>query len=118
MRISDWSSDVCSSDLRFAGYRGTARRPRADESAAPRTAGIVPDSLRQLVHELRTPTSAIAGFAEMIEAEILGPVDDPYRDRAAASPRPARDLPDPLRDHHTRDRTVSQEPHPTRQHAG
>src|SRR3546814_18755585 len=50
---------------RFAGYRGTARRPRADESAAPRTAGIVPDSLRQLVHELRTPTSAIAGFAEI-----------------------------------------------------
>src|SRR3546814_5933795 len=92
MRISDWSSDVCSSDLRFAGYRGTARRPRADESAAPRTAGIVPDSLRQLVHELRTPTSAIAGFAEMIEAEILGPVADPYRDRAAAIRRQARDL--------------------------
>ncbi|RIA46588.1 phospho-acceptor domain-containing protein [Hephaestia caeni] len=77
---------------RFAGYRGTARRPRADESAAPRTAGIVPDSLRQLVHELRTPTSAIAGFAEMIEAEILGPVADPYRERAAAIRRQARDL--------------------------
>ncbi|MCM8730154.1 sensor histidine kinase [Hephaestia sp. GCM10023244] len=77
---------------RFAGYRGTARRPRADESAGPRTTGAVPDSLRQLVHELRTPTNAIAGFAEMIETEMLGPIADPYRARAGAIRRQARDL--------------------------
>src|SRR6185312_5930438 len=63
---------------RFTGYRGTARRPRADERAEP----VPADSLRQLVHELRTPTNAIAGFAEMIESQMLGPVSDPYRDRA------------------------------------
>lgn len=63
---------------RFTGYRGTARRPRADESAAPRGA----DSLRQLMHELRTPANAISGFAEFIDAELLGPVPDPYRARA------------------------------------
>jgi signal transduction histidine kinase len=78
---------------RFAGYRGAARRPRADESAAPRREGPPPaDSLRQLVHELRTPTNAIAGFAEMIEAETLGPIAPPYRERAATIRQQARDL--------------------------
>lgn len=66
---------------RFTGYRGTGRRPRSDESAAPSHAGNSPaaDSLRQLVHELRTPTTAISGFAEMIEGQLLGPVPDAYR---------------------------------------
>lgn len=69
---------------RFIGYRGTARRPRRDEE--PRlaaAAAIEGDSLRQLVHELRTPTNAISGFAEMIERELLGPVSPAYRDQAA-----------------------------------
>ena len=69
---------------RFLGYRGNARRPRADESAAPRRSRETSESLRQLVHELRTPTNAIAGFAELIETELLGPVADPYREHAAA----------------------------------
>lgn len=70
---------------RFTGFRGTARRPRADERAEPQHADRSPatDSLRQLVHELRTPTTAIAGFAEMIEGELLGPVSGPYRDYAS-----------------------------------
>ncbi len=69
---------------RFTGYRGTARRPRVDESAAPARATASPatDALRQLVHELRTPTNAIAGFAEMIETEMLGPVPPVYREQA------------------------------------
>lgn len=69
---------------RFTGYRGTARRPRPDETAErypdPNPAS---DALRQLVHELRTPTSAIAGFAEMIESQTLGPVSEAYRAHAA-----------------------------------
>ena len=70
---------------RFTGFRGTARRPRADQTAEPiRQARAASDSLRQLVHELRTPTNAIAGFAELIETELLGPVAAPYRDRATA----------------------------------
>jgi signal transduction histidine kinase len=78
---------------RFIGYRGTARRPRPDEQAAPTPKpDLAPDSLRQLVHELRTPTTAIAGFAEMIEGEMLGPVAQPYRDRAALIRDHARDL--------------------------
>ncbi|MBB4097545.1 histidine kinase dimerization/phospho-acceptor domain-containing protein [Sphingomonas kyeonggiensis] len=81
---------------RFTGYRGTARRPRVDERAEPVRIAAGPampaDSLRQLVHELRTPTNAIAGFAEMIEAQMLGPVGDAYRDRAQVIRSQAREL--------------------------
>jgi hypothetical protein len=81
-------------DGRFLGYRGTARRPRIDETAAPGVTamlssqglygtGLPPDSLRQLVHELRTPLNAILGFAEMIDRELLGPAAEAYRTRAA-----------------------------------
>ena len=79
---------------RFTGYRGTARRPRADERAElPRVpAGSPAESLRQLVHELRTPTNAIAGFAEMIETQMLGPVSDVYRSRAHVIRSEAREL--------------------------
>ncbi len=79
---------------RFTGYRGTARRPRADEMAEPTREGRNPasDALRQLVHELRTPANAIAGFAEMIESQLLGPVPQPYRAHAAAIRNQTHDL--------------------------
>lgn len=77
---------------RFTGYRGSARRPRADERAEPQRVQPEADALRQIVHELRTPTNAIAGFAEMIETEMLGPVPTPYRDRAAVIRAQAREL--------------------------
>jgi signal transduction histidine kinase len=68
---------------RFTGLRATARRPRVDEHAEPAGARqSASDSLRQLVHELRTPTNAIAGFAELIESQLLGPVAPVYRERA------------------------------------
>lgn len=79
---------------RFLGYRGTGRRPRFDESAspAPGARSGLADSLRQLVHELRTPTNAIAGFAELIESELLGPVPAAYRARAGTIRAHAADL--------------------------
>jgi len=79
---------------RFTGYRGSARRPRVDEQAEPirRAPQPVADSLRQLVHELRTPTNAIVGFAEMIERQMLGPVPQPYREQAAVIRSQTRDL--------------------------
>lgn len=79
----------------FLGYRGRARRPRFDEDAAhrrpPRNAAGS-EGLRRLVHELRTPTNAIAGFSELIEQQLLGPVPDTYRERAAAIRRQAAGL--------------------------
>lgn len=82
---------------RFEGYRCTARRPKRTEHPYPRMTGLVsqglpPDSLRQLVHELRTPLNAIRGFAEMISAQLLGPVSSPYRERAEAIIADARKL--------------------------
>ncbi|WP_284052802.1 HAMP domain-containing sensor histidine kinase [Stakelama marina] len=68
---------------RFVGFRGTARRPRADERAEPRRTRAAAQSLRQLVHELRTPAGAISGFAEMIEGQLFGSVPAPYREQAA-----------------------------------
>lgn len=77
-------------DGRFSGYRGTARRPRADETAnamsgSPDSRGNTPamnDSLRHLVHELRTPLNAIIGFSEMIDGQMRGPAATAYRGRA------------------------------------
>ncbi|MBX3594064.1 MAG: HAMP domain-containing histidine kinase [Sphingomonas sp.] len=77
---------------RFSGYRGIARRPRVDEQPLPTRETRAADSLRQLMHELRTPTNAIAGFAEMIERQMLGEVTEPYRDRASAIREHARAL--------------------------
>ncbi|SEM52261.1 hypothetical protein SAMN05192583_0502 [Sphingomonas gellani] len=78
---------------RFIGFVCSARRPRADESAdradRRRPGG---ESLRQLMHELRTPTHAIAGFAELIESELLGPISPTYRARAGTIRAHAADL--------------------------
>jgi signal transduction histidine kinase len=75
-------------DGRFAGYHGSARRPRPDEIAGPvaHFAGttLPVDSLRQLIHELRTPLNAILGFAEMIDRQLLGPAALAYREQAQA----------------------------------
>jgi hypothetical protein len=82
------------SDGRFAGYRGVALRDIPAVPAGPRdTVPDVladPDSLRELVHEIKTPLNAIIGFAEIIEGQYLGPADRGYRDRAAEIVRQAR----------------------------
>lgn len=73
------------SDGRFAGYRGIAVRGPA--SSAPAIGAEPPelpdhDSVRELVHEIKTPLNAIMGFAEIIERQYLGPADHRYRTRA------------------------------------
>jgi hypothetical protein len=79
-------------DGRFAGYRGVALRtepPRHDEDVGPDTL-LDPDSLRELVHEIKTPLNAIIGFAEIIDGQYLGPADRRYRERAAGIVAEAR----------------------------
>ena len=82
-------------DGRFAGYRGVARR----EEAMPPPLGALPaappadhDSLRELVHEIKTPLNAIIGFAEIIDGQYLGPAHRSYRERAAEIVSQARIL--------------------------
>lgn len=80
---------------RFCGYRGSARRPRLNERAElPGLFGtsLPGESLRQLAHEIRTPLNAIIGFAEMIDRQILGPVNHDYRQRAESILAEARQL--------------------------
>jgi hypothetical protein len=72
-------------DGRFRGYRGIALRdlpPPADHAATPELLAD-PDSLRELVHEIKTPLNAIIGFAEIIDGQYLGPADRRYRERAS-----------------------------------
>jgi signal transduction histidine kinase len=51
-----------------------------------------PDSLRELVHEIKTPLNAIIGFAEIIDGQYLGPADRRYRERASDIVGEARSL--------------------------
>lgn len=84
-----WMCDAqprfASADGSFQGYIGTLRRPAAHEIAErpapdpPVQEGLPPDLLRQLMHELRSPLNAIAGFAQLIEGQYAGPVAQPYR---------------------------------------
>jgi signal transduction histidine kinase len=71
-------------DGRFAGYRGVALREQGAEEPLEPAADLLsdPDSLRELVHEIKTPLNAIIGFAEIIEGQYLGPADRRYRERA------------------------------------
>jgi signal transduction histidine kinase len=85
---------------RFVGYVGSGRREYPCEGlvrasgaeASPGWAGLSAAGTRQLIHELRTPLNAIQGYAEMIEAQMLGPVPDLYRDMARRILADARSL--------------------------
>ena len=80
-------------DGRFAGYRGVALRDMPAAPAPDRSQLLSdPDSLRELVHEIKTPLNAIIGFAEIIDGQFLGPADLRYRERAAEIVAQARIL--------------------------
>jgi His Kinase A (phospho-acceptor) domain len=81
-------------DGRFAGYRGIALRdlPPPSERTAGSEILTDPDSLRELVHEIKTPLNAIIGFAEIIDGQYLGPADRRYRERASDIVGEARSL--------------------------
>ena len=81
-------------DGRFIGYRGIARRTDlspAQRAAAPR-AFEGADSLREMIHEIKTPLNAIIGFAEIIDGQYLGPAHRRYRQRASDILARSRDL--------------------------
>lgn len=99
----------------FRGYSATARREMAHEQlvrsspgvheamgspAVTKTAagggfdwtGLSAAGARQLIHELRTPLSAIYAYAEMIEGQLVGPVSSEYREIAGQIIADAREL--------------------------
>jgi hypothetical protein len=67
----------------FRGYRGSARRPHRNEVPYGRPAAEDSgDSIRQLIHELRSPLNAISGFSQIIAGQMFGPVNHRYRTMA------------------------------------
>ena len=85
-------------DGRFLGYRGIARRGvEQDEEplgapAAKSALASDAESLRETIHEIKTPLNAIIGFAEIIDGQYLGPAHRSYRHRAAEIVSQARIL--------------------------
>ncbi|QIQ86564.1 histidine kinase dimerization/phospho-acceptor domain-containing protein [Erythrobacter sp.] len=67
----------------FAGYVGRFRRP-VETPARPTAAAREADRIRQLLHELRTPVTAVQGYAEVIQQQLFGPAPHEYRALAAA----------------------------------
>lgn len=68
----------------FAGYLGRFRRPLADARAGNADRSEEADRIRQLLHELRTPITAVQGYAEVIQQQLFGPAPHEYRALAAA----------------------------------
>lgn len=68
----------------FAGYVGRFRRPPASAANGPTAAEREADRIRQLLHELRTPVTAVQGYAEVIQQQLFGNAPHEYRALAAA----------------------------------
>lgn len=69
----------------FTGYVGRFRRaPDPAAAAAARPEAREADRIRQLLHELRTPVTAVQGYAEVIQQQLFGPAPHEYRALAAA----------------------------------
>ncbi|MFU7527986.1 histidine kinase dimerization/phospho-acceptor domain-containing protein [Qipengyuania sp. ASV99] len=71
-------------DGNFAGYFGRFRRPAGSGAAVPSAAARDADRIRQLLHELRTPVTAVQGYAEVIQQQLFGGAPHEYRALAAA----------------------------------
>lgn len=67
-------------DGTFQGYVGRLRRPLRQSQEALDPA----DSMRQILHELRTPANAMQVAAEIIQQQLYGPAPHEYRALAAA----------------------------------
>jgi two-component system OmpR family sensor kinase len=83
----DWIVDAeprFAYDGHFTGYIGRFRRPATvvDDEATQRAREA--DRIRQLLHELRTPVTAVQGYAEVIQQQLFGPAPHEYRALAAA----------------------------------
>jgi two-component system OmpR family sensor kinase len=84
----DWIVDAeprFSEDGHFTGYFGRFRRvPDAAFGIPTGPEAREADRIRQLLHELRTPVTAVQGYAEVIQQQLFGPAPHEYRALAAA----------------------------------
>lgn len=75
-----------------AGGEAEVRRVPSASGGGFDWTGLSAAGARQLIHELRTPLSAIYAYAEMIEGQLVGPVSSEYREIAAQIIADAREL--------------------------
>ena len=68
----------------FAGYVGRMRRPLEAAPASPNPTTAEADRIRQLLHELRTPVTAVQGYSEVIQQQLFGSAPHEYRALAAS----------------------------------
>ena len=83
----DWMVDAepqFSREGHFTGYFGRLRRLPEDTEAPSNADAQEADRIRQLLHELRTPVTAVQGYAEVIQQQLFGPAPHEYRALAAA----------------------------------
>jgi len=83
----DWIVDGeprFSEEGHFTGYFGRFRRVPDPAQMQPMTEAREADRIRQLLHELRTPVTAVQGYAEVIQQQLFGPAPHEYRALAAA----------------------------------
>ena len=73
-----------SAEGHFTGYVGRFRRAAPSADTATTAAAEEADRMRQLLHELRTPITAVQGYAEVIQQQLFGPAPHEYRALAAA----------------------------------
>lgn len=82
----DWIVDAqprFSDEGHFTGYLGRFRRPPEEPEDQPSHSVRDADRIRQLLHELRTPVTAVQGYAEVIQQQLFGPAPHEYRALAA-----------------------------------
>lgn len=83
----DWLIDAeprFSDEGHFTGYFGRLRRIIGDDGLPQHPEAREADRIRQLLHELRTPVTAVQGYAEVIQQQLFGPAPHEYRALAAA----------------------------------
>lgn len=83
----DWALDAqpaFSAEGHFTGYVGRFRRALTDPHQLTPPETREADRIRQLLHELRTPVTAVQGYAEVIQQQLFGPAPNEYRALAAA----------------------------------
>ncbi|MEM6827010.1 MAG: histidine kinase dimerization/phospho-acceptor domain-containing protein [Pseudomonadota bacterium] len=82
-----WSVDAqprFSFEGHFTGYVGRFRRAMGSGDDDLDSGTQEADRIRQLLHELRTPITAVQGYAEVIQQQLFGPAPHEYRALAAA----------------------------------